>query len=101
MPKKRENGTRAKLRAYFLQNVGKVLNSHELRKFVGNSSEWARRIRELRNEEGYQIKMSIPSIITGDKLSHGGSPKTTSLVVPFSSGQGDFRIEIALDTGKK
>ncbi len=45
---------RAKLRSYFLGNIGKVLTSDELREVAGKS-EWARRVRELRNEEGYQI----------------------------------------------
>lgn len=31
------------------------MSSDELRKIAGNTSEWGRRIRELRNEEGYQI----------------------------------------------
>ncbi|MBI5178744.1 MAG: HNH endonuclease [Nitrospinae bacterium] len=31
------------------------MNSTELRKVAGNISEWARRVRELRTEEGYQI----------------------------------------------
>ena len=48
------NGSRDKLRTYFLQNVGKVINSDTLRSVAG-VSEWARRIRELRNEEGYMI----------------------------------------------
>ena len=48
-------GARAKLRAYFLANVGRVLDSDKLRKVSGNTSEWARRVRELRTEEGYQI----------------------------------------------
>jgi hypothetical protein len=47
-------GMRAKLRSYFLGNIGKVLTSDELREVAGKS-EWARRVRELRNEEGYQI----------------------------------------------
>jgi hypothetical protein len=47
-------GMRAKLRAYFLENVGKIMSSDELRAVAGKS-EWARRVRELRNEEGYQI----------------------------------------------
>ncbi|NJO02246.1 MAG: HNH endonuclease [Bacteroidia bacterium] len=47
-------GSRQKLREYFLSNIGKVLKSNELREVAG-TSEWARRIRELRNEEGYQI----------------------------------------------
>ncbi|MGO4883206.1 MAG: HNH endonuclease [Bryobacteraceae bacterium] len=48
-------GSRAKLRAYFLANIGKVLESDELRQASGNASEWGRRVRELRSEEGYQI----------------------------------------------
>ena len=45
---------RAKLRAHFLANVGRTMTSDELRNVAGKS-EWARRVRELRNEEGYQI----------------------------------------------
>lgn len=52
MPK--EKGSRAKLRDFFLENVGKILNSDTLRQVAG-VSEWARRVRELRNEEGMNI----------------------------------------------
>lgn len=45
-------GARNKLRAYFLSNLGRVLNSDELRAVSGGIAEWARRVRELRNEEG-------------------------------------------------
>jgi len=31
------------------------MSSDELREVSGNISEWARRVRELRSEEGYQI----------------------------------------------
>lgn len=48
-------GAKAKLRTYFLANVGKVLDADDLKKIGNNSAEWARRVRELRNEEGYQI----------------------------------------------
>jgi hypothetical protein len=48
-------GSRAKLRAYILANAGRVLDSDELREASGNASEWGRRVRELRTEEGYQI----------------------------------------------
>jgi 5-methylcytosine-specific restriction endonuclease McrA len=48
-------GARDKLRSHFLANIGKVMNSSELRKVAGGITEWARRVRELRNEEGYQI----------------------------------------------
>lgn len=48
-------GARAKLRAHFLGNIGVILTSDELRAVSGGISEWARRVRELRNEEGFQI----------------------------------------------
>ena len=50
-----KGGARARLRAHFLNNVGRVMGSAELREVAGGISEWARRIRELRTEEGYMI----------------------------------------------
>ena len=52
--KPERKGSRAKLREFFLANVGKVLNSDTLREVAGKS-EWGRRVRELRNEEGLNI----------------------------------------------
>jgi hypothetical protein len=43
------------IREYLLANLGRVIHGAELRKAGGNISEWARRVRELRDEEGYQI----------------------------------------------
>ena len=48
-------GAKTKLREYFLSNIGRVMDSDELREVSGNQSEWARRVRELRTEEGFQI----------------------------------------------
>jgi HNH endonuclease len=48
-------GARTKLREHFLANVGRVMGSEELREVAGGITEWARRVRELRNEEGFQI----------------------------------------------
>lgn len=48
-------GARARLREHFLANVGRMMCSDELREVSGGISEWARRVRELRTEEGYQI----------------------------------------------
>jgi hypothetical protein len=48
-------GARARLRVHFLANIGRTLSSDELRGVSGGISEWARRVRELRTEEGYQI----------------------------------------------
>lgn len=50
----RGSGARDKLRIYFLEHLGEILDSDTLR-VVAGISEWARRVRELRNEEGYQI----------------------------------------------
>lgn len=55
MARKKPNGARALLREHFLANIGRVMDSGELRVVSGNISEWARRVRELRTEEGYQI----------------------------------------------
>lgn len=51
-----KKGARAKLRGHFLSNIGRVMESDELREVAGNITEWARRVRELRSEEGYQIQ---------------------------------------------
>lgn len=53
--KKGRTGARSRLRVHFLANIGRVMSSEELRAVAGNQSEWARRVRELRTEEGYLI----------------------------------------------
>lgn len=53
--KTQRGGARGKLRAHFLANVGRIMDSEELRAVGDNQSEWARRVRELRTEEGYLI----------------------------------------------
>lgn len=53
--KKPSGGAKAKLRAHFLANVGRVMDSDELRAVAQNQSEWGRRVRELRTEEGYLV----------------------------------------------
>jgi len=52
----KKEGARAKLRRHFLSNIGRVMDSEELREVAGGITEWARRVRELRNEEGYYIQ---------------------------------------------
>lgn len=49
-------GARTKLREHFLSNIGRLMDSSELREIAGGITEWARRVRELRTEEGYQIQ---------------------------------------------
>lgn len=51
----RGDGARTKLRVFFKQNVGRVVGAKELQK-IARISEWARRIRELRDQEGMDIQ---------------------------------------------
>lgn len=44
------------LKQYLLNNIGKVLTSAELHKASGGANQFGRRLRELRNEEGWPIK---------------------------------------------
>ncbi len=55
MAKRGRIGAKSALRQHFLENVGRILESKELQQVAGGQSEWARRIRELRGEKGYQI----------------------------------------------
>lgn len=51
----RRKGSKQLILDYFLANLGKVLESRDIQSASGGAVEWARRVRELRNEEGYQI----------------------------------------------
>lgn len=44
-----------KLLKFFQSNIGKRVTGEELRYVAGNSTEWARRVRELRTEEGWPV----------------------------------------------
>lgn len=53
--RKSDAGVRDKLLRFFKANVGKPITSEELRYVAGNVSEWARRTRELRTEDGWPV----------------------------------------------
>lgn len=55
IPKEIGAGSRSKILRFLLANVGRVVGKDEIRKASGNASEWARRLRELRDEFGFQI----------------------------------------------
>jgi 5-methylcytosine-specific restriction endonuclease McrA len=53
-PKK--SGSKERIRQFFLANIGKVVTSLKIRDAIGpNVSEWARRVRELREDEHWPI----------------------------------------------
>lgn len=51
----RKRGSKQLILEYFLRNTGRILQSKDIQKASGGAVEWARRVRELRNEDGYQI----------------------------------------------
>lgn len=51
----RRVGSKERIRAFLRANVGRVLIAEEIRNASGGASEWARRVRELRNDEGWAI----------------------------------------------
>lgn len=48
-------GSKAKVLEFLLKNMGRVIEAKEVQEASGWVAEWGRRLRELRNEEGYQI----------------------------------------------
>jgi hypothetical protein len=54
MPEPKQN-SRAKILAYLLEHLGEIVTSKQLQEASGWAAEWARRLRELRDEQGYQI----------------------------------------------
>jgi HNH endonuclease len=54
LPAEVGTGSRARVLSFLLENIGRVVNNDEIRQAAG-SSEWARRLRELRDEFGYAI----------------------------------------------
>lgn len=52
----RKPGSKERIRQFLLANVGRVVTSLQLRDAAGTGvSEWARRVRELRGDEGWPI----------------------------------------------
>ena len=53
--RKRGKSVKGKILEYLLRNVGREVTGEELRYLAHNKSEWARRVRELRTEEGWKV----------------------------------------------
>ena len=57
MPK---SGSKERIRQFLLAHVGKVVTSHDLQAAAGPQvTEWARRVRELRSDEGWPIRSHL------------------------------------------
>ena len=53
--RKKKIAVKEKIIEYLRKNVGKQVTGEELSYLAGDTKEWARRIRELRTEEGWPI----------------------------------------------
>jgi 5-methylcytosine-specific restriction endonuclease McrA len=57
--RKEKSGGKAKIIKYLLKNVGQAVSGDELKYVANDSSEWARRVRELRTEDGWLIRTNL------------------------------------------
>ncbi len=48
-------GSKEKIRRFLLANIGRIIESHELQAAADGAVQYSRRLRELRDEEGWQI----------------------------------------------
>jgi len=53
--RKKSTGVKSKVLEFFLANVGRPVTGEDLRYVANDKTEWARRTRELRTEEGWDI----------------------------------------------
>ncbi|AUY25596.1 HNH endonuclease [Mixta calida] len=53
--RKKKVGMKEKIIEYFRRNVGKIVTGEEIAYLANGNSEWARRCRELRTEDGWPI----------------------------------------------
>lgn len=51
-----------RIKAFLLANIGQVVTAKQLQQAAAPVSEWARRVRELRDEEGWPIASNHDSI---------------------------------------
>ncbi len=77
--KERKPGSKQRIRQFLIAHVGEVVTSIQLRDAAGRGvSEWARRVRELRDEEGWPILTHHDSVElkVGQYILTGQPPET-------------------------
>ena len=52
----RQPSVKERLKRFFLQHQGQIVNAQQLQEVAAPNTEWARRIRELRGDEGWPIQ---------------------------------------------
>ena len=74
--RKKGEGSKAKLRRFLRANIGRVVSSDELYAASGGAVEYARRLRELRNQEGWPIRThnDLDRLSPGEYILEGEPP---------------------------
>ncbi|MBQ0720682.1 MAG: HNH endonuclease [Gammaproteobacteria bacterium] len=57
--RKRDTSVKNKVLAYLRENVGQKVTGEELKYLAKDASEWARRVRELRTEDGWPVATRV------------------------------------------
>ena len=52
----KRSSIKSRLKAFFIAHQGEVVNARQLQEVAAPNTEWARRIRELRGDEGWPIQ---------------------------------------------
>lgn len=94
---RKRSGSKEKIRQFLLANIGRVIESFELQEAADGAVQYSRRLRELRDEEGwpilshldttelkpgqYLIRESPPSPARGVEFTRGISAKLRAMVL--------------------
>jgi len=78
-----------RLREFLKANIGQVVSSHQLAEVAAPASEWARRVRELRDEEGWPIRThnDRTDLKPGEYLLESAPPTSPDVVFQRSISQ--------------
>lgn len=83
----RKIGSKERIRRFLLSHIGEVVTSIQLRDAVGTGvSEWARRVRELREQEGWHILThnDTTELKPGQYLLSESPPQKKSVIISTS-----------------
>lgn len=76
-------GSKEKIRQFFLANIGRVIESHEIQAAADGAVQYSRRLRELRDQEGWPILSHHDSIDLkpGQYLLRERPPEKPSVII--------------------
>lgn len=99
VPKK--ESAKDRIKAFFRANVGQVVTAAQLQEAARPVSEWARRVRELRDDEGWPIITNNDSAVLkpGEYLLTGEPPERSNAFFQRSGLSQRLRAEVLIRDG--